>query len=78
MIDDVLCTCGIYCTSVRPRERDPSSVALPQEFSEAMEEDFQSASKRFWQTKLSSASEGGSSTLPTLFTVHGWGAVDLD
>ncbi|KAI3367335.1 hypothetical protein L3Q82_008375 [Scortum barcoo] len=28
--DDVLCTCGIYCTSVRPRERDPSSVALPQ------------------------------------------------
>ncbi|KAI3356768.1 hypothetical protein L3Q82_003449 [Scortum barcoo] len=28
--------------------------------------------------KPSGASEGGSSTLPTLFTVLGWGAVDLD
>ncbi|KAI3367319.1 hypothetical protein L3Q82_008358 [Scortum barcoo] len=28
--------------------------------------------------KPSGASEGGSSTLPTLFTVCGWGAVDLD
>lgn len=27
---DVLCTCGVYCTSVRPREGEPSSVALLQ------------------------------------------------
>lgn len=25
---DALCLYGIYCTSVRPRERDPSSVVL--------------------------------------------------
>ncbi len=24
----VFCTCDIYCTSVRPRERDPSSAVL--------------------------------------------------
>lgn len=28
--DDGLCKCGIYCTSVCPKERDPSSVTLPQ------------------------------------------------
>ncbi|KAI3364870.1 hypothetical protein L3Q82_001056 [Scortum barcoo] len=39
-----------------------------EEFGEAMEEDYRSASKkRFWQTVPSGASEGGSSTLPTLF-----------
>ncbi|KAI3370838.1 hypothetical protein L3Q82_007364 [Scortum barcoo] len=38
----------------------------------AMEEDYRSASKRFWQTVRHGASEGGrgSSTLPTLFTVQ--------
>ncbi|KAI3368365.1 hypothetical protein L3Q82_008065 [Scortum barcoo] len=40
-----------------------------EEFGEAMEEDYRSASKRFWQT-VRRASEGGSSTLPTLFTVQ--------
>ncbi|KAI3356429.1 hypothetical protein L3Q82_017643 [Scortum barcoo] len=40
-----------------------------EEFGEAMEEDYQSASKKFWQT-IQGASEGGSSALPTLFTVR--------
>ncbi|KAI3356640.1 hypothetical protein L3Q82_017838 [Scortum barcoo] len=46
-----------------------------EEFGEAME-DYRSASKRFWQT-VQAPQKGGSSTLPTLFTVQcGWGAVD--
>ncbi|KAI3371782.1 hypothetical protein L3Q82_024331 [Scortum barcoo] len=40
-----------------------------EEFGEAMEEDYRSASKRD-SGKPSGASEGGSSTLPTLFTVQ--------
>ncbi|KAI3362780.1 hypothetical protein L3Q82_001832 [Scortum barcoo] len=39
-----------------------------EEFGEAMEEDYRSASKN--SGKPSGASEGGSSTLPTLFTVQ--------
>ncbi|KAI3362851.1 hypothetical protein L3Q82_001893 [Scortum barcoo] len=42
-----------------------------EEFGEAMEEDYQSVGLEEILGKPSGASEGGSSTLPTLFTVQG-------
>ncbi|KAI3364828.1 hypothetical protein L3Q82_001013 [Scortum barcoo] len=49
-----------------------------EEFGEAMEEDYRSASKKFWQTMFG-ASEGGSTTLPTPFaSAKWWGTVDLN
>ncbi|KAI3360210.1 hypothetical protein L3Q82_014521 [Scortum barcoo] len=48
-----------------------------EEFGEAMEEDYRSWPQRDSGKLSGTASEGGSSTLPTLFTVR-WGAVDLD
>ncbi|KAI3351306.1 hypothetical protein L3Q82_005852 [Scortum barcoo] len=43
-----------------------------EEFGEAMEEDYRSTSKRFWQT-VQAPQKRGSSTLPTLFTVSATG-----
>ena len=34
-----LCTCDIHCVSTHPRERDPSSVVLPEDSSFSMSGD---------------------------------------
>ncbi|KAI3361869.1 hypothetical protein L3Q82_002192 [Scortum barcoo] len=74
-----LWTQGLWCLSWRatpnPAKQAAARTVLEaktrvwEEFGEAMEEDYRSASRRD-SGKPSGASEGGSSTLPTLFTVQ--------
>ncbi|KAI3368073.1 hypothetical protein L3Q82_026892, partial [Scortum barcoo] len=61
----------------QPRRSWRQKLRVWEEFGEAMEEDYRSASKRN-SDKPSGTSEGGSSTLPTLFTVWVGRAVDLN